>query len=167
MSRLSFHSQWLCVAVVASLRATCSRRAVGCVLTNSRGQVLSTGYNGPASGLPHCTDNPCPGAGLPSGTGLDACGAIHAEQNALTWCRDPASIAHVYTTTSPCVHCTKMLLGTPATHIWFHERYAHDQAARKMWEDAGRSWTCRPLPDDLVEALRRLPAYEFDALPSF
>jgi dCMP deaminase len=165
MSRLSFHSQWLCVAAVASLRATCSRRAVGCVLTDSRGRVLSTGYNGPASGLPHCTDSPCKGASLPSGTGLDACEAIHAEQNALTWCKDPSSIFHVYTTVSPCVHCTKMLLGTPANHIWFHERYAHDQAARGLWEAAGRTWTHRPLPAGLVEALGRLSSFEHTALP--
>jgi len=73
---------FLKMAELVSTRATCARRKVGCVLVNSRKHILATGYNGVASGMPHCIDEPCPGANYPSGEGLDKCEAIHAEQNA-------------------------------------------------------------------------------------
>src|SRR4051812_7976140 len=112
MSRMDVHTNWLIVADMISLRGTCARRRVGCVLTDEHNRVLATGYNGPASGQPHCITSPCAGATLPGGTGLDSCEAIHAEQNALLQCTDVQRIANVYCTASPCIHCVKMLLAT-------------------------------------------------------
>jgi len=134
------------MATLVSYRSTCARRAVGCVLVNARGQVLSTGYNGVARGLPHCTEgHPCEGAGAASGTNLDACEAIHAEQNALLQCRDVEDIRWCYVTVSPCVTCVKLLLNTGCRTIIFRERYAHDEAARRIWEAADRAWEHRPM----------------------
>ena len=49
--------QWaMSLAVETSRRATCLRRAVGAVLLDARGHVMATGYNGVASGLPHCNE---------------------------------------------------------------------------------------------------------------
>lgn len=124
---------------VASQRGTCCRRKVGSVLVNARGHILATGYNGPASGRPHCTDHPCPGANLPSGQGLDLCQALHAEQNALLQCSNVYDIETVYVTASPCVTCTKLLLNTSAQRIVFREEYPHPDA-RILWEEAGRTW---------------------------
>lgn len=131
--RPSEHETWLLVAHAVAARGTCRRRRVGCVLVSSDGQVLSTGYNGVAPGAPHCTDHPCPGAAAATGTDLGACEAIHAEQNALIACRDFAMVDRVYVTASPCVHCAKMLLRTPARAVYFMERYAHDEAASALW----------------------------------
>jgi len=47
---------WLRVAVELARRSTCLRRGVGCVLLDDLGQVLATGYNGRARGLPHCNE---------------------------------------------------------------------------------------------------------------
>lgn len=121
------------------------RRQVGCILTDENQRVLATGYNGPASGLPHCIEEPCPGAGLATGTGLDKCEAIHAEQNALIQCADVRRVAHIYTVVSPCVTCTKLLLATPARALYFAERYAHDHEARRLWQAAGRDWVHVPM----------------------
>lgn len=44
------------LAMVASQRTTCIKRAVGCVLADAKGHVLSIGYNGVASGRPHCNE---------------------------------------------------------------------------------------------------------------
>ena len=52
--RLSRDEWALKLALLTAQRTTCCRRAVGCVLLNARGHVLSTGYNGVAAGLPHC-----------------------------------------------------------------------------------------------------------------
>lgn len=46
------------IAVTVSKRSTCSRRNNGAVIANSKGVVLSTGYNGSLSGQPHC-DHEC------------------------------------------------------------------------------------------------------------
>lgn len=153
--------QWaMQLATVTAQRTTCLRRAVGCVLLNSRGHVLATGYNGVAAGLPHCNEvvwvpnpptvkhefsdsetypNACSGATAPSGTNLDACQAIHAEQNAMLQCRDVYAIHTCYVTTSPCVTCCKLLLNTGCERIVYVEEYPHS-AAKDLWVGAGRTW---------------------------
>lgn len=159
------------LAKLTATRSTCLRRQVGCVLLNSRGHVLATGYNGVASGQPHCNEqtgveltvvpnydmatgqmremkvkpripiyrNACSGAHAPSGTALESCGAVHAEQNCLLQCRDMYEIESCYVTVSPCVHCVKMLLNTSCQRIIFLEPYAHDEAAKNLWLSAKRS----------------------------
>lgn len=139
---------------VTAKRSTCLRRQVGCVLLNEKGHVLATGYNGVAAGLPHCNDveiisdakntyaeNPhaCSGARSPSGTNLDGCQAIHAEQNAMLQCRDVYEIHTCVVSASPCMTCTKLLLNTGCQRILFAEEYPHSEA-RQLWESSGRSW---------------------------
>ena len=140
-------STWgLMVARVVSLRATCPRRQVGCVLLDDHGFILSTGYNGVAPGLPHCVDKPCPGIGLPAGTGLDLCEAIHAEANALITCPDVGRVARIYITTSPCIHCVKLLMRTSAKELYFIEEYAGSEGPKFLWERDGRLWIHKPIP---------------------
>ena len=146
------------LALLTAQRATCRRRQVGCVLLNARGHVLATGYNGVAAGLPHCNEptddvyddgkntfpisvyhHSCDGAMAPSGQSLDACQAIHAEQNAMLQCRDVYSIHTAYVTASPCMTCIKLLLNTSCERIVFVEEYPHVEA-RRLWEGAGRLW---------------------------
>lgn len=139
MTRPSFDKIWIEVAQVISKRATCSRRRVGAVLTDRNGIALATGYNGTARGDNHCLVAPCEGATLPSGTGLDRCRAVHAEQNALMACSDVWKIHTCYTTTSPCLHCIKMLLNTSCQRIVFLEEYPHSDS-KTLWTSAGREW---------------------------
>jgi len=144
------------LATLTAQRSTCLRRAVGCVLLNDRGHVLSTGYNGVAAGQPHCNQHDmfdplgyphaCPGARSASGTNLDGCEAIHAEQNALLQCRDVYTIDTCYVTASPCITCTKLLLNTSCRRIVYSEEYPHT-AARSLWETAGRLWVKHKMGD--------------------
>lgn len=183
--------QWaMGLARLTAERATCIRRKVGAVFLNERGHVLATGYNGVASGMPHCNEvkrvavyhndqrvldlgdawqfgeahtakfsqeflgsvgdaqcvgfeqthpHACPGAAAPSGTNLDSCQAIHAEQNALLQCRDVYSIHTAYVTTSPCVTCCKLLLNTGCQRIVFVEEYSHG-VSKDIWLKSGRAW---------------------------
>jgi dCMP deaminase len=125
---------FLAIAKVVASRSTCTRRAVGCVLVDARGRILATGYNGVAAGAPHCNEgHPCHGATAPSGTALDACQAIHAEQNALTQCRNVDAVHTAYVTVSPCCSCTKLLLSTGCARVVFAERYAQDETAAALW----------------------------------
>lgn len=137
MERMSKDEYFSNMAQLVSRRATCARRSVGCVLVSGRGHVLATGYNGPASGSDHCIDTPCPGASYPSGTGLERCEAIHAEQNALLQCRDVFEIETAYVTTLPCMTCTKLLLNTSCKRIVYVQDYPH-QEAKELWTRNGR-----------------------------
>jgi len=87
--------------------------------------------------------NACAGAQSPSGTNLDACQAIHAEQNALLQCRDVQAIAVCYTTCSPCMTCVKLLLNTSCGRLVFSEMYPHTEAL-DLWRQAGRSFELLP-----------------------
>lgn len=126
------------LAMMAALRATCSRRAVGCVLTNTLNHVVATGYNGPPRGMVHCSSVICPGISAASGQQLDGCMAIHAEQNALLQCPDTRDIVRCYVTTQPCLTCTKLLLNTSCKEIVYLEPYPH-AIAEKIWIESGRS----------------------------
>lgn len=155
---------FLRMAELVATRSTCLRRNVGCVLVNTRGHVLATGYNGVAAGLPHCNHaspmfqfpiepsdeesldlvtyhHSCPGANSPSGTNLDGCEAIHAEENALLQCRDVWEIDTCYCTTSPCFQCVKKLMNTSCQRIVFLEEYPHSKSM-ELWtrRPARRSW---------------------------
>ncbi|HKJ87617.1 MAG TPA: hypothetical protein VKA48_03830 [Gammaproteobacteria bacterium] len=88
--------------------------------------------------------HPCRGAAAASGSGLDGCEAVHAEQNALLQCPDVQEIRTVYVTVSPCIHCVKMLLNTGATTVLFREPYPHDETSRQLWEDHQRGWIHHP-----------------------
>ena len=153
MSRPTKNEYFLRMARLASSRGTCIRRQVGCVLINERGHVLATGYNGVASGQPHCNEwsvsgpngrryvHACEGAQLPSGQGLDKCEAIHAEQNALLQCKNVWEIDSCYVTHSPCITCVKLLMGTSCKRIIFSNKYAHDADSMKLWNSVtGRVW---------------------------
>lgn len=158
------------LALLTAQRATCCRRQVGCVILNARWHVIATGYNGVAAGLPHCNEgksvpllyenwgddvqvpvewgthypNACEGAFSPSGTNLDGCDAIHAEQNAMLQCRDVHQIHTVYVTASPCITCCKLLLNTSCERIVFVEEYPHTNA-KDLWVGAGRLWERVPV----------------------
>jgi dCMP deaminase len=152
------------VARLIAKRSTCFRRQVGCVLTDEEGFILSTGYNGVAAGRPHCNELQlvpipedarafpdrktipeftmpfrCEGANAPSGQNLDACQALHAEQNAILRLSDHRRVHTAYVTASPCISCVKLLLGTRCQRIVFGEEYPH-ATARTWWEEAGREW---------------------------
>jgi len=83
--------------------------------------------------------NACAGAESASGTNLDGCQAIHAEQNALLQCKDMYNIHQCFTTVSPCITCTKLLLNTSCQEIIYLEEYPHSEA-KELWESAGRVW---------------------------
>jgi len=133
-------TQMMTHAFVAAERSTCVRRQVGCVLTREDGHILAIGYNGQYPGALHCNEgNPCPGWEAPSGTNLDGCEAIHAEQNALMLVPDVRQIYSCYSTVAPCMTCTKLLLNTGTKRILFAQDYTHPEA-EALWQRAGRFW---------------------------
>lgn len=118
MSRISRHQAYMGVAEVMSRRSTCFRRNVGAVIVEDK-NIISIGYNGPASGEPHCTGNGCadPTKGCQR--------AIHAEINALD---RVTPIGHrktwsMYCTESPCASCASAIVNSPVSEVFFLNQY--------------------------------------------
>lgn len=134
--RKSWDEHFMNIARECATMGTCYRRQVGCVLVDDRKNILSTGFNGPPHGWSHCRYEEysrCPGAEAPSGTSLNHCYALHAEQNAILHCQDKMRVHTCYTTVSPCATiCIKELLQTACCRIVFLEEYSQPEA-KKLW----------------------------------
>lgn len=135
MQRPSWDAYFIEVAKVVATRSTCLRRNVGAILVTEK-HILTTGYNGAPTGLPHCDEVGClrEAAGVPSGERHELCRGLHAEQNALVQAaRHGISVkgATLYSTLEPCVLCTKMLINAGIERIVYAEGYP-DELARSM-----------------------------------
>ncbi|MHA1569998.1 MAG: deoxycytidylate deaminase [Alphaproteobacteria bacterium] len=127
-------------AHLARTRSTCLRRSVGAVLVKDK-NILATGYNGAPRDVPHCADVGCLRAerNVPSGQMHELCRGLHAEQNAIIQAAyHGVSIrnADLYSTTFPCIICTKMLINAGVKRIFYEEGYPDDLSAQ-MLEQAG------------------------------
>lgn len=123
---------FLDMAEFVSQRSTCDRRKVGAVLVRGR-KVLTTGYNGPPSGLVHCENRGCmrEEMGVPSGERHELCWGVHAEQNAIIQAAlhgITTKGATLYSTTSPCIICAKMIINAGIDKVVCAGGYPDDMA---------------------------------------
>jgi dCMP deaminase len=120
------------IAERVAQRSTCPRRSVGAVIVKQK-RILATGYNGAPSGMDHCTDVGCLMVD-------DHCvRSLHAEQNAIIQAAQfgvGTGGAEIYTTSSPCTTCAKMIINAGMTKVWYSEGYP-DQTAFRFLEEAG------------------------------
>ena len=150
--RLEIDDYFLKMAQLASLRSTCARRRVGCVLDDSKSHVVATGYNGVPSGFTHCIDVPCKGANAPSGTRLNECKAVHAEMNALLQLQSTDTLT-AYLTVTPCFDCAKVLANSNVKRIVAALWYPQAEV-KEILEEANiivdvqtatiEEWDCQP-----------------------
>jgi dCMP deaminase len=90
------------VAGTVARRSTCSHLAVGAVAARD-GRILTTGYNGAPSGLPHCEhehETPC-------------VNTVHAEANVIAFAARygvATDGAHLHVTHAPCRGCAGLLV---------------------------------------------------------
>lgn len=128
------------IAELVKLRSTCLRRKVGAVLVKDR-RILSTGYNGAPRGLRHCEETAClrDELNIPSGERHELCRGLHAEQNAII----QAAVfgvgvegSTIYTTLSPCVLCTKMIINSGIKRIVLRCEY-NDKLALEFLQESG------------------------------
>jgi dCMP deaminase len=141
------------IAQLVSTRATCYKKHVGCVLVDSQGYILATGYNGVPSGMSHCIDGDgdCPNRFLDDTARRLRCRAIHAEANALLQCKTRDLIHIAYCTLFPCFSCLKLLAATPCSSIIYTDLRKHPELPleylRDFWEKSrqGRTIFCQPI----------------------
>lgn len=126
--RLSRDEYYLQMLDLVALRSTCSRRCVGAIIVDSKGRVLSTGYNGVPVGFVHCIDEPCRGACDDPGDS-SRCLAVHAEINAMLQCPRINDAYTIYVSCTPCFSCAKMICNTSIKRIVTIEKYSDQEGA--------------------------------------
>lgn len=140
MTRPDWKEYFMEIAELVSKRSTCDRRKVGAVIVKDK-HILTTGYNGPPSGVSHCAQVGCLRAkmGVPSGQRHELCRGLHAEQNAII----QASLhgvstkgATLYCTHQPCVICAKMIINAGIKKIIFGDGYP-DDLSMDFFNEAG------------------------------
>jgi dCMP deaminase len=140
VNRLSWDDYFMEIAELVSSRSTCLRRRVGALLVRDR-QILASGYNGAPSGLPHCEEVGClrEAKEIPPGERHELCRGLHAEQNAIIQAANHGVSlkgSTLYSTTHPCVICTKMIINAGIQRVVYREGYA-DELARTMMKQGG------------------------------
>ncbi len=138
--RPSWDEYFMKLAHEVSTRTTCLRRAVGAVVVKER-RILTTGYNGPPSGVRHCAETGClrQQLGVPSGQRHEICRGLHAEQNAIIQAaRHGVDItgSSIYITTQPCIVCSKMIINAGIVEVIYENPYP-DELSMSMLEEAG------------------------------
>ncbi len=138
--RPSWDQYFIDITKVVATRSTCLRRQVGAIIVKER-HIIATGYNGAPSCLPHCAETGCMRENMliPSGQRHELCRGLHAEQNAVIQAAvHGVSIAGgtLYSTTQPCVLCSKILINAGIKRIVFIGPYP-DELAISLLNAAG------------------------------
>lgn len=126
------------LAHLAATRSTCLRRRVGAVIVKDR-MVLSTGYNDTPRGIRNCGDGGCERcrSDAASGTSLDTCLCLHAEQNAViqaAYHGVAIAGAALYCTHQPCLTCAKIIVNSGIIRIVYDGPYPDPVAERLLRE---------------------------------
>jgi dCMP deaminase len=140
MNRPSWEEYFMDIARLVARRSTCLRRQVGALVVKEK-NILATGYNGTPSGITHCSEVGClrQKLGVPSGERHELCRGLHAEQNAIIQAaKHGVNIAEatLYTTHSPCIICSKMIINAGIRRIVYLEGYP-DALATEMLDESG------------------------------
>jgi dCMP deaminase len=140
MNRPSWEEYFMDIARLVARRSTCLRRQVGALVVKEK-NILGTGYNGTPSGITHCSEVGClrQKLGVPSGERHELCRGLHAEQNAIIQAaKHGVNIAEatLYTTHSPCIICSKMIINAGIRRIVYLEGYP-DALATEMLDESG------------------------------
>lgn len=140
--RPSWDEYFLDLAEQVSRRSPDPHTQHGCVLVDTDRRVISTGYNGPVSGLPNET------VAMERPAKYDW--FIHAEDNAVAFARCDLRGATAYVTGTPCAACFRRLLQVGVRRIVQGERQAasltdHERdACRRMADALGIEWITSP-----------------------
>lgn len=104
-------------AYVAAMRATCPRRHVGAIITDSAHRIVATGYNGAARKQPSCDEVGCQ---MVEGHCVRT---LHAESNAIDFAGRFAEGCTLYVTVTPCWDCAKRAVNAGISRVCYDEHY--------------------------------------------
>ncbi|MEM3609579.1 MAG: cytidine/deoxycytidylate deaminase family protein [Candidatus Anstonellales archaeon] len=140
--RLSWDDYFLEIAKTVATRATCDRGKNGAVIVKDK-RILTTGYVGSPSGLPHCDD-----VGHLLIKTVDYNGkarkhcirTVHAEQNAIVQAAlhgVSTKGATMYVKFAPCFTCAKMIINAGIKRVVAEKDYHDSELTKKFFKQAG------------------------------
>lgn len=119
MERPSWNEYFKEIVLATAKRSPCERLKVGCLLIIDN-RIISQGYNGFLPDCPHTSilrDN-------------HEQATVHAEQNAICDCAKrgvSCNNAIAYITHYPCLICTRLLLASGISKIYYVHEYKKDE----------------------------------------
>lgn len=149
-NRMGLDEYFMRVANLVSQRSTCIRRPVGAIVVKNK-RILTTGYNGAPRNLRHCLEVGClrDEMGINSGERHELCRGVHAEQNAIIQGAVfgiSVEGGTLYTTTFPCVLCSKLIINAGLVEIVYDKGYP-DELSKELLEESGMVLRQSSLPD--------------------
>lgn len=141
VKRPSWDTYFMHIARNVASRGNCLKRKVAALIVKD-GRIISTGYNGTPRGTKNCFEGGCPRCNEvgPSGQGLGDCYCSHGEENAIVQAAyHGISIkdSTLYTTFSPCLLCTKMILNAGIVEVVYNTEYPLAGPAQALLKNAG------------------------------
>ncbi len=138
-TRPGWDEYFMQIARIVAMRSNCMKRKVAAVVVKDR-RIISTGYNGTPRGATNCNDGGCPrcNALADSGTSLGECLCSHAEENSIVQAAYHGigvKGATLYSTCSPCLICTKMVINAGIARVVYSAEYPLSETARGLIAD--------------------------------
>lgn len=136
VQRPTWDEYFMRIAHVVAGRSNCIKRKVAAVIVKD-GRIISTGYNGTPRNTRNCFEGGCPRCNAigPSGKNLTDCYCSHGEENAIVQAAyHGISIkgSTLYTTFSPCLLCTKMIINAGIHEVVFSRDYPLGAPAQQL-----------------------------------
>ena len=156
MARPNWDEYFMKIAFLVAERATCLRHHVGAIIVKDR-RILTTGYNGAASGVKDCLELGClrNAMNIKSGEKHEVCRAIHAEQNAIIQAGlhgTNISGGTLYCTHDTCIICAKMIANAKIARVVCSGNYPSEDA-QKLLAEAGIKYEKMNTPELTITKL--------------
>ncbi|MBI5051553.1 AAA family ATPase [Candidatus Micrarchaeota archaeon] len=141
VERPSWDQYFMNIAKEVASRSNCVKRKVAAIIVKDK-RIISTGYNGTPRGVRNCNEGGCPRCNnfTESGTKLEECLCSHGEENAIVQASyHGISIkeAILYTTFSPCLLCTKMIINAGIREVVYNAEYPLNETSFKLLKEGG------------------------------
>jgi dCMP deaminase len=141
IKRPSWDRYFIDIAQKVASRSNCIKRKVAAIIVKN-GRIISTGYNGTPRNTRNCFEGGCPRCNAmgPSGKDLSECYCSHGEENAIVQAAYHGIAIKesiLYTTFSPCLLCTKMIINAGIAEVVFNQDYPLSSPAQALLKEAG------------------------------
>lgn len=140
--RPSWDEYFLKITEMVASRGSCDRGRTGCVITRDR-RIVSTGYVGAPSGLPHCDEvgHEIHTVTHEDGTQTEHCiRTAHAEQNAICEAARMGIALEggtLYCKMAPCYACAKMIINAGIKRVVCAQDYHASARSKEVFKQAG------------------------------
>lgn len=141
MPRISWDDYFMRIARIVASRGDCVKRRVAALIVRDR-RIIATGYNGTPRATKNCGQGGCPRCSsfVPSGTQLGDCLCSHGEENAIiqaAYHGTSVNGATLYSTCSPCLLCTKMIINSGMAEVIYNAAYPLGGRSLELLRESG------------------------------